>query len=385
MRVRMVSALLVVVVVGLFVECRLAENEQSEFRIGFIAPLTGVLRDVGASSLEGAQIALDELEGRGGLNTGEMRYRVNLILEDSQNKPELAVRAAQELINHENVGVIIGPPISSLAIPLARLCSKSGILMITQASTHPDVTKDTDCVYRTCFTDTFQGEVMARFAREQLEASKAAVLFDVANAFNRGITEIFMTRFEAIGGKIVASETYTTGEQDFREQLELIAASRPDVLFLPNYVNEIRLQTDQIRELGLDFQIIGADTMHFRNAEDIARIEGAYFSTHFSAEMPDERVQTFRKAYRDKFQREATPAGALTYDALNILFQDVETQQSVDPLKLREGMKELGRYVGITGIMEFNGSPDPSKSAVIMHVENGMFHFFSRIDPWTRR
>lgn len=381
MKVRSIVVIIFVILICLIGACASKEEEQTELHIGFIAPLTGVIRDLGASSLEGAQIALEELQQRGGLEIGDKQYRVNLILKDSQNKPELAVRTAQELINHENVSAIIGPPISALAIPVARLSCKTSIPMITQISTHPDVTKDTECVYRTCFTDAFQGEVMARFSREHLQAERAAVLFDVANTFNRGITEIFVQNFAASGGEVVAYETYTTGEQNFREQLERIAVSQPEVLFLPNYVHEILLQMDQIQELGMEFQIIGADTMSFRNAEDIARIEGAFFSTHFSPDIPDDRVQAFRKVYRDKFHRQPTAAGALTYDALNLLFRVAQTQGSVDPQRLCAGLKALERYEGITGVMEFNGSPDPRKSVVIIHVEDGKFHFFSRIDP----
>ncbi len=361
--------------------CSSAGQRSPEIDIGFIAPLTGELRDIGASCLEGAGLALQEIEESGGSVIDGRRYHVNLVLKDSQNRPELAVQAAQELINHNNVAVIIGPPISSLAIPVARLACQAGVPMITQISTHPDVTKGNDCVFRTCFTDTFQGEVMARFARENLRAEKAAVLFDIASAYNRGITEIFVHHFAEAGGEVVAYESYTTGQEDFRMQLRRIGASRPDVLFLPNYVHEIRLQMDQLHELGIEVQVIGSDTMSFRNAEDIARIEGAYFSNHFSAEIPDPRVQAFSAAYRSNFEREPTAAGALTFDALHLFFHVARAQGSVAAEKIRTGLETLERYDGVTGVMEFHGSPDPRKSVVIVHVQDGAFRFFARIDP----
>ncbi|UCF98131.1 MAG: ABC transporter substrate-binding protein [Spirochaetaceae bacterium] len=376
-----VGLILVIFVTLLLAACSRQDEKEPEIRIGFIAPFTGVLRDLGTSCLEGARIALEEIEHRGGLVIDGRRYRINLILKDGQNIPELAVQAAQELINHEEVVLIIGPPISSLAIPVAQLACQADVPMITQNSTHPDVTKGTDCVVRTCFTDTFQGGVMARFARENLQARTAAVLFDVAGAFNRTITEIFVNHFKEAGGQIVASESYTTGERDFRAHLRRIAESQPDVLFLPNYIHEIRLQIDQLRELGMNVQIIGADTMSIRNAELIARIEGAYFSTHFSAETPDDRVQVFSAEYQRKFQREPTAAVALTYDALNLYFQIAQEQGSIDPEKIVAAMQNLERYEGVTGIMEFRGSPDPRKSVVIIHVVDGEFRFHTRIDP----
>jgi branched-chain amino acid transport system substrate-binding protein len=222
---------------------------------------------------------------------------------------------------------------------------------------------------------------MARFAREELDARSAAVLFDIANPYNRGIAQIFKQSFEDYGGKVVAFETYTTREDDFIDQLIRIKKSSPDVLFLPNYNYDIILQMDQIRELGIKTQIIGSDTMSFRNQEDIPYIEGAFYSTHYSNEIPSRRVQEFINVYQSAFGRMPTIGVVLTYDCFGLLFRAIESQNSIDPELICKGLAEIEGYEGVSGVISFRGSPDPEKSAVIIHVEGGRFHYYSQIKP----
>ena len=358
-----------------------AYAQKLELRIGFIAPLSGDLADIGASTREGAELAIEQVNAAGGLLIGGRAYTAVLVVRDGQSRPEIAVNAAQELINREHVAAIIGPPISGTAIPVARLADKSRIPMITQVATVPEVTKGMRYVFRVCYTDDFQGKVLARFVRERLSAATAAVLFDVAGAYNKTVAEIFAAEFREAGGRIVAEETYTTGTQDFRSQLLRIKSRSPDVLFLPNYAADLRIQLDQIRELKIQAQIVGTDTMSFRDAANIAKSEGAYFSTHFSPEIPETAVQDFARLYQRTFNRTVTVGGALTYDALGLLFDALKRAGNVDPEAVAEALRSTLRYEGVTGVMEFAGSPDPKKSVVILRVQNLQARFFSRIDP----
>ncbi len=352
-----------------------------EFRIGLIAPFTGELKDYGASSLEGATLAIQGVNDEGGLLVAGKRFKVVLVVRDDQGIPEKAVTAAQELINQENVAAIIGPPVSRSAIPVAKLADKAMVPMITQIATNPEVTRGTRCVFRMCFTDELQSEVMAAFARNNLRAATAAVLYDLAGEYNRTVAGIFSRKFKELGGQIVASETYVTGVEDFRPQLERIRARRPDVLFLPNYVGDLRVQLDQIHQMKLATPIIGTDTMSFRQAGDIARNEGSYYSTHFSAEIPSDRVRAFSSAYQALFHRPPAQAGALTYDSLRLLFETAQSEKSIEAHALGDGLRKTVQFEGVTGVSRFNGSPDPKKSVVIVRVQNGENRFFARIDP----
>jgi branched-chain amino acid transport system substrate-binding protein len=352
-----------------------------ELRVGFIAPLSGELADVGISSLEGAKLAVDEANRGGGLLTSGKRVTVVLLIKDGQASPEKAVIAAQELINKDKVSAIIGPPLSSTAIPVARFAERAMIPMITPIATNAEVTKGADWVFRVCYTDISQATAMAQFSYRNLSARTAAVLFDVANTYNRTVAEMFASTFQRLGGRIVASETYTTGATDFRSQLERIKARQPAVLFLPNYVNDLRVQLDMIHSLRIPAQLIGSDSMAFREPADISRSEGAYYSTHFSIEIPSEAVRRFTAEYQSAYNRPPTPAGALTYDAFGLLFEAVRKCGSVNAGLIGQSLRSTGRYDGVTGTMDFSGSRDPKKPVVIVHIQDAKARFFTQIAP----
>jgi branched-chain amino acid transport system substrate-binding protein len=352
-----------------------------DYRVGIIAPMTGPIGNLGVNTLEGADLAVRERNDAGGLETDEGRYRVVLVTKDSGYSPELAVKCAKELINRENIAAIIGPQMSGPAIPVARIANEALVPMITPIATHPDVTKNTRCVYRVCITDEFQGQVMAKFTRGELGMRRAAVLYDVANDYNRNLAELFRKKFTELGGVVVSFESYTTGETDFAPRILRIKANDPEALFLPNYVNELLLQVEQCRSLGVNAQIVGCDSMGFSNHENMRKIEGAYFSAHFLSETPSDKVRTFVDAYRRASGRKPSASAALTYDALGLLFEAVKRAGSVDPAAVSEALSGVRSYEGVTGNMSFNGSADPVKSAVIVRVEGGEARYRTRVAP----
>jgi branched-chain amino acid transport system substrate-binding protein len=350
-------------------------------RIGLLNPQTGSLVDTGTSCREGARLAMEELSAGEGLLVDGVRRRVELFTVDSGDSPESAVSAAMELINKRDVVAIIGPPFSSQAIPVARLAERSKVPMITQFATNPEVTKGMTWVFRVCFTDQFQGDIMARFARGYLKARRAAILFDEVDAFTCGISAVFRSTYEEAGGRVVAAEPYMTGQKDFTVELQRIKRSAPDVLFLPGFFPDLRLQLPALRSIGITAVILGCDTMYFRNLADIRLADGAYLSAHFSPEAPSGRVREFSRRYDAAFKRAPTPGGALTYDAITLLAQVIGSEGSVVPDRIRNGLRAVSRFEGVTGLMIFNGKADPVKDAVIMHVENGAYHFATTVSP----
>ena len=176
-------------------------------------------------------------------------------------------------------------------------------------------------------------------------------------------------------------ESYTTGETDFASQILRIKSSDPEALFLPNYVNELLLQVEQCRSLGVDAQIVGCDSMGFSDPEDTKKIEGAYFSTHFLSETPSDGVRTFVETYRRAFGRKPSASAALTYDALGLLFEAVKRAGSVDPAAVSKALSGVRSYTGVTGTMNFNGSADPVKSAVIVRVVEGEARYRAHVAP----
>ncbi len=357
------------------------DRADNEVRIGIIAPLTTDLAYVGESTLEAAELAVGEVNTEGGLEIAGERYEVILIVEDSEDSAEVATAAARKLINQEEIVALIGPQASRNAIPVARVAEDSQIPMISPWSTNPETTAQKSYVFRIAFVDDFQGQVMARFAMEDLQVTRAAVLYDVASVYNRGIAEIFREVFESAGGDVVAFETYTTGEEDFREALARVKESDAQVLYLPNYPQEVRLQAQQAAALGLEIPIIGSDSWGGMTLEEGAAVEGSYFSTHWYSGSDDAQAQNFVAAYEEAYGREPDDIAALTYDAMKMLFQTIESQDSIDPTAIRNGLNSLERYVGVTGQMEYRGTGDPVKSAVVLQIVDGVPQFYRLVNP----
>jgi branched-chain amino acid transport system substrate-binding protein len=306
-----------------------------------------------------------------------------LIVEDNEDKAESAAAAAQKLISQNNVLAIIGPNASGNAIPAARICEDAGVIMISPWSTNPKTTEAKKFVFRACFIDDFQGQVMAKFARENLKATTAAVLYDVASEYNKGIAEFFKQFFEAAGGKVVAFESYTKGDKDFSSQLTNIKIANPGVLFLPNYYDEVPLQVKQARRLGITCPIIGSDS--WGSAELLklggADLHGAYFSTHYAPDIATPTAQKFIQDYEAKYGKKPDDVAALTYDAGRLLCAAITQAGALDRKKVRDAMASVKEFQGVTGHMKFQGTCDPVKSAVILQIKDGKFNYFSAVQP----
>jgi len=362
------------------VSCGKPPVEQT-IKIGVIAPLTGSIPAVGQSTVNAAQLAVREVNDAGGLEVGGQKLKIELFIEDNQDKKETAVGVAQKLINQTGVVALIGPQASRNAIPVAAVAEEAHVPMISPWSTNPQTTAGKRYVFRAAFIDPFQGRVMARFAVEELKAEKAAVLYDVASEYNKGIAEIFKQVFEEAGGRVVAFESYTTGETDFRPQLTAIRDAGAQVLFLPNYYNEVPSQVRQARELGVQAAIIGSDSWGQIEAADLAEMEGMYFSTHYAPDIASPAAQKFISAYQAAYGQLPDDVAALTYDSFGLLFRAIRSQGKADSESIRNGLASISHYEGVTGVMEYKGSGDPVKSAVILQIKGGRFQFYRLAEP----
>ncbi len=358
-------------------------KEENVIPVGVNAELTGSKPTVGDSCKKAAELLAAQVNQAGGIKVGEKKYPLKLFVEDNEDKAESAAAASQKLISQNNVLAIIGPNASGNAIPAARICEDAGVIMITPWSTNPKTTEGKKYVFRACFIDDFQGQVMAKFARDNLQAKTAAVLYDVASEYNKGIAEFFKKFFEAAGGKVVAFESYTKDDKDFSSQLTSIKAANPDVLFLPNYYNEVPLQAQQARRLGLTCPFIGSDSW---GSEELLRLgakdlEGAFFSTHYAPDIATPKAQKFIKDYEAKYGKKPDDVAALTYDACQLLCAAIAQAQSLDRKKVRDALASIQKFEGVTGKMDFKTKNDPVKSAVILQIKDGKFKYHAAVQP----
>jgi branched-chain amino acid transport system substrate-binding protein len=379
--------LLVIISLGI---CGCSREDSSQIKVGVIAELTGDIPAVGASCKNAAEMAVAEINDGGGIQLGDRKYKINLIIEDNAGKADQSASAAQKLITQNNVIAIVGPNASRYALPAAEIAETGKVVLITPWSTAPKATLDSRTgaskkyVFRSCFIDPFQGRVLAKFVLDNLKLKKAAVLYDVASEYNKGIAEIFKEVYEQNGGRIVAFETYTTNDKDFSSQLTKIKKADPEIIFLPNYYSEVPLQIQQAKRLGITVPFIGADA--WGSAELIklcgAECDGYYFSTHYAADAATEATKKFIAGYKAKYGTTPDDVAALTYDSFGLLWQALKTAGKKDRQAVRDALAKIPQYEGVTGNMQFKeGSGDPIKSAVILKIKDGKFTWFANAKP----
>lgn len=357
-------------------------------KVGLNAELTGGIPVVGESCKNAAELAVKEINDAGGLDVGGTKYQIELVIEDNEDKAESAAAAAQKLAT-AGVLAMIGPNASRNAIPAAEVAESSKMPMISPWSTNPKTTVDATTgqpkqfVFRAAFIDDFQGVVAAKFAMEQLKTTKPAVLYDVASEYNKGIAEVYKRTLEENGITVVAFETYTTGDKDFSAQLTKIKDAGADSLFLPNYYSEVPLQVQQAHKIGFTGTILGSDS--WGNLELItlcgADCEGYYFTTHYAPDIATPKAQAFIKAYEAAYGKTPDDVAALTYDSFGLLFQALQAAGKVDRQAVRDALASITAFEGVTGNMQFKGTGDPVKSAVILQIKEGKFTYFATANP----
>ncbi|MEN6508202.1 MAG: ABC transporter substrate-binding protein [Smithella sp.] len=370
--------------------CGCSKEDSSQIKVGVIAELTGDIPAVGASCKNAAEMAVAEINDGGGIQLGDRKYKINLIIEDNAGKADQSASAAQKLITQNNVVAIVGPNASRYALPAAEIAETGKVVLITPWSTAPKATLDSRTgaskkfVFRSCFIDPFQGRVLAKFVLDNLKLKKAAVLYDVASEYNKGIAEIFKEVYEQNGGRIVAFETYTTNDKDFSSQLTKIKKADPEIIFLPNYYSEVPLQIQQAKRLGIAVPFIGADAWGSAELTKLcgAECDGYYFSTHYAADAATETTKKFIAGYKAKYGTTPDDVAALTYDSFGLLWQALKTAGKKDRQAVRDALAKIPQYEGVTGNMQFKeGSGDPIKSAVILKIKDGKFTWFANAKP----
>src|SRR5205823_1462710 len=170
---------------------------------------------------------------------GLLGKKVRVAVEDDQSKPEEAATAVTKLINQNHVVAMLGEVSSSRSLAAAPICQANNVPMISPASTNPRVTQVGDYIFRVCFIDPFQGTVMAKFASSNLKLKRVAVFKAQDRPYSTGLADNFVTAFKALGGEIVASESYASTDTDFKAQLTSIKAQNPEGVFIPGYYNEV--------------------------------------------------------------------------------------------------------------------------------------------------
>jgi len=355
-------------------------SDADVIKIGVFEPMTGAQAAGGEMTVEGIKLA-NEIKGE------VLGKKVELVIVDNKSDKVEAANAVSRLIEKDKVAAIIGSYSSSLAMSAGDIVKQKEVPAVGCSPTNPLVTLNNDYYFRVCFIDPFQGTVMANYAFKDLGAKKAAIIQDVNQDYSVGLSKYFMDAFRELTGdedSIVEISSYNSGDQDFTAQLTNAKGKNPDVIFAPGNYGECALMIRQARDLGITTPILGGDTWESPEFLSIGgeAVEGAVFSTHFTAEAPVTNVSgIFLEEYKNKFNKDANAFAALGYDAYMVILDAIERAGSADSKAIRNELAKTENFVGATGNITLDENGDAVKSAVINQVDGGTFKYLTTVEP----
>jgi len=354
-------------------------DSSGDIPVGVYGALTGDQAAFGTSTVQGVRIAAEEINAAGGI----LGKKIRLVVEDDQGRAEEAASVVTKLITSDNVVGLIGENSSNQSLAAAPIAQSNGVPMISPSSTNPAVTEKGEYIFRVCFTDPYQGTALAAFVRQNLKLETAAILQDQKNDYSVGLAAVFRKEFEAAGGKIVAQQSYSGGDSEFRPQLTTIKAASPQVLFIPGFYTDVGQIAIQARDLGLNVPLVGGDGWDSPVVIQIGgkSIEGSYFSDHYFVGDTRPVVRKFVGEYQKRHGKKPEATAALGYDALHIFAAAAKRANSLDRKAIRDQIAATKDYDGVSGKISFGPDRNPIKPVAMIKIENGQMNFAGWVQP----
>ena len=353
-----------------------------EIRIGANFEMTGNTANYGASTLEGLKLAVKEANEAGGVGG----KKIVLIEADNKSDAAESANAATKLISDDHVRAIIGPATTANVIAQSQIASDNKVPVIAPDATAVDVTVENGTVkpwiFRSCFIDPQQGDVMAKFALDTLKAKTAAIYLDNSTDYSKSLAQVFEKVFTAGGGQVLMTEAYLAKDQDFKATLTRLRAANADVVFVPGYYEEVGKIIKQAREIGITAPIIGTDGWDDPKVGELsgaAALNNTFFSTHYSEK--DDSVRPFLEAFKKEYGRMPNVFAALGYDAGKLLVDALKRAGSDDPEAIRKAIEDTKDLIVGTGTITMDAHHNPIKQAVILENKDGDRIVVAKIMP----
>ncbi|ONI46090.1 hypothetical protein AN640_00925, partial [Candidatus Epulonipiscium fishelsonii] len=330
----------------------------------------------GNAANNGVQMAIEEA---GIVDEKVLEY----LVEDNKGTQIEAANTFKKLSDSKKIDVFIGADVSSNSETIANLAQEKEIPMITPTATKENITSIGDHIFRACYIDPTQGELLAQFSTEDLGAKKAIIMVNSENAYSTGISDAFIKEFEANGGKIIKQINYGSADVDFRPILGTIQGVEADVIVIPDYYETIGMIAPQIRELGITTTLIGGDgwdgvTEQTKNNPEA--VEGSYFVNHYTVQDESEIVQDFITNYTEKYGETPNAFAALGYDAAKMLIEAIDIADSTDDTAVINALV-TGTFEGVTGTITFDENRNPVKTVSVIQITNGENTLYKKLDP----
>jgi branched-chain amino acid transport system substrate-binding protein len=354
----------------------LAINAEAKVKVGVVVPQSGGVATFGQENANGIKLAFKKLK-----NAKDME----LMIEDDKSEAIEAANAIRKLINIDKAQVVIGEVTSSKTLAMAPIAQEAKIPLFSPAATNEKVTQVGNFISRACFTDDFQGVVMAKFAVNTLKKKNGIVIVDNSQDYSKGLAKSFQDEFLKIGGKLATTEelTYVTKDIDFSSLLRKVKRANPDVIFLPGYYEEVALIIKQARALGITAPFLGGDGWDSPKLFEIGgeAMKGNYISSHFAPDDKDPKVQAFVKDYEKAYGAKPGAMAALGYDAIGIVSEAIAKAKTGKAEDINKALISTKNYNGITGIITIDENRNSKKAAVVLEATAKEFIFKNKVNP----
>lgn len=348
------------------------ENTDSgdEIIIGGLAPLTGSVSQYGTAVINAAKLAVEDVNAEGGV----LGKQIKFVIEDEQGDPTEAINAYNKLYQNDKMIALVGDVTTKPTIAVAQKAALDGIPMITASATGQEVTEAGENVFRACFIDPYQGELMAHYASDRLNAKTAAVLFDTGDDYSTGIADAFKEAAADLGIEILNFEGYSSGADDFNSQLTLIKGSNPDVILAPVYYEDASKIITQARNLDIEAIFLGADgwdgVVNQLDESNYDALKDAFYCSQYSRQSDKPELVEFMKRYKETYGEEENMFAVLGYDAMRMMLKAIENAGNTDKEAIVAALKDL-EYDGLTGTTVFDENRNPVREAYITEFKDG--------------
>jgi branched-chain amino acid transport system substrate-binding protein len=383
---KIASVLLLALLISvLFVSCSATGTANiNEIKIGINYELSGEVATYGQSSVEGIELAIEQVNAAGGING----KKIVPVKYDNKSEPSEATTLANKLITQDKVIAILGPATSGSFMGQIPVANKNKIPVASGSATADDVTVTENGVqeyaFRVCFNDSFQGTVMANFASENLSAKNAVVIMDSSSDYGKGLAKNFKSTFTAAGGTIVDEVAFVKGDTDFNAILTKIKGQNFDVIYIPGYYNEAGLIIKQARAQGITAPILGADGFDSPTLLELAgasALNDVYFTNHYSSLDQDPNVLKFIGDFKAKYNKEPDAFNALGYDVAMFMIDAIGRSDALTGEAVKNALEATEGFVGVTGTLSVDENHNPVKSIVVIGLKDGKQDSSLKVNP----
>ena len=357
-----------------------AKASGDSITIGTVTTNSGTAAAYGEAEVKGFELAVSEINAKGGING----KKVKLESMDDKGDATEASNAYNKLAGDNNVLAVAGPTISATTAAVAPLADQSKLVTIAPAATSDSI-ETGNYLFRTCFKDSYQGEVAARFAAENLKVKKVAVLYGTGDPYSSGVGEAFAKAAEKLGLEVVDKESSSSADDtEYSAQLQKIQASGAELLYAPYYYSVAGPYIiPQARSVGFEGYVMGPDGYDgLKLTGDKSQYNKTYYTTHYSADdNTNTKVQDFIKSYKSKNNAEPNTFAALGYDTIYMIKQAIgkagENATREDVRNAVAGMT----FDGVTGKFTMDKSGSPTKSVTVLEMKDGKPVYNTTVQP----